>query len=119
MLVRRVGKFTIAVGCDTYDDTINNINKIHDSLKELGIKCVVYLKKRLLITKGIIIKFIFKKHYYRFNRHIYGVKCDGCYGFNDEETYNITNGKNKCAGRDLVDYILNEEDIYGKRDCTG
>lgn len=109
MLVRHIGKFTIAVGNASYDCMIDSMNNLATVLKELGVKYELHVKHRIIVTKEIIIKFIFKKHYSHFNRHIYGVKCDGCYGFNEQETYNITNGKNQCAGRELVDYILERE----------
>ena len=69
----------------------------------------LYLKKHLIITDNVIVKLIFKKHYSKFNRNIYGIKCNGCYGFTDEESYNITNGHNKCKDFTLIDYILRGE----------
>lgn len=110
MSVRRVGKFTIAVGGVTYKETIDAMNALVKELKTLGIKCKLYLKRRLIVTRNIIIKFIFKKHHYGYNRNIYGVKCNGCYGFDDVETYNITGGKNKCKGYKLIDYIKERDD---------
>lgn len=110
MRVRCIGKFTIAIGCDTYSGLVKNINDMERQLVKLGIKCKSYLKRRIIITKGVIIKFIFKKHYQYYNRNIYGVLCNGCYGFNEEETLNITNGNNECQGHELLDYI-SERDV--------
>ena len=109
MLVRCTGKFTIAVGLETHDETIKSIKNLDHILEALKVKHKLYLKKHLIITDNVIIKFIFKKHYSKFNRNIYGIKCNGCYGFNDEESYNITNGHNKCKDFTLIDYILRGE----------
>lgn len=109
MRVNGFGKMIIAVGNPTYKEVMESMKNIDSELTKLGIKCKLYLRRRLIITKHVIIKFILKKQYYRYNRNVYGVKADGCYGFNTIEAYNITNGKNPCNGIELIDYILGKD----------
>jgi hypothetical protein len=106
MRVRCIGKFSIAVGNGTYRETMKAIKDTFSELNNLGVRCVLYLKRRLIVTDNVIIKFIIRKYYYNYSRNRYGVRCHGCYGFTDEESYSITNGKNKCKGYELLDYIL-------------
>ena len=109
MKVRHIGKFTIAVGNASYDGMVGSMNNLVSVLNELGVKYKLLAKRRLIITKQTIIKFIYKKEYSYYHRNIYGVKCNGCYGFSKEEAYNITEGHNQCEGYELVDYILERE----------
>lgn len=97
-------KKTIVIGNWCCRDLVKKQKELVDILKKHGIK--FREAKQRIITDKIIIKFIHIRFFSQFNKNIYGIRADGCYGFDDEVTNYITKGNNICKGHDIMEFIL-------------
>lgn len=88
-----------------------NIDDIIVDLVKNGVECRPKFLTNSILTKNIIIKCIIANTKPEIYKKTRGLRCTGCFGFDNETTDYITKGGDVCKGYTLETYVKEINEI--------